>query len=238
MSNDLAQPLARFCLTLEQYRRTTEGRVRGERELVAHFFPHDQNGATDELFRYVPRELRGPIVSGWKIRGPKTALRDDDAKVLRVVHDGLVAGDVDAATFEAAFGPELLVGHVPLGSWWRFWRAGTLSERAILKALSTAYDLGLFDADWFLKALEMPATGLAAKAEPKRGLDVLAEGLSKADLTDWMRAIHQGGDGTAKGVLLALGWDRVVRHTRAPWLLAVLDKLAVKTGLVAEATGA
>ena len=232
MSNDLKEPLPQFCLVLEQYRRTSEGRVRGDRELVAHFFPYDAKSASDELFRFVPKDVRGPILASWKIRGPKSALKDDDDKVLRVVHDSLVAGDLEPSAVEAAFGPELLVGHVPLSSWWRFWRGGALSERAIGKALATAFDLGLFDASWFFDALEMrPPAGTLSSTISKQGLDVLAEGLSKADLADWVREIHESGDGTARGLLMALGWDRVVRQTRAPVLLAVLDKLAAKTGL-------
>jgi len=237
-TNDSTAPLVRFCVALETYRRTPEGRVRGERELVGHFFPHDGKAARDELFRFVPREIRGPILSGWKIRGPKTALADDDAKVLKVVHDALVAGDVDAAAVEAAFSPALLLAWVPLASWWAFWRAGALSERAIGKALAMAYDLGLLEAAWFLANLEAPVTGsLAPGVAPKRGIEVLADGLSKADLTEWMRGIHERGDGSPRGLVAALGWDRIVRQTRAPLLLAALDRWASKVGLVAP-TGA
>jgi hypothetical protein len=220
-------PLAKFCLALEEYRRTPEGRVRGEREFLAHFFAHDASQAKDLVFLHMPAEVRAPIVSGWKIRGPKMALRDDDARIKEAVHDALVSGDIDAATFETGLPPEILMRWVPLHDWWSFWRGGSLSERAILKALSTAYDLGLFDAAWFLSTLELPAPG----GEPKRGIEVLAEGLSKADLTDWVRTLHRSGDGSPKGMVASLGWEKIVRHTRSTVLIAVLDALASKTGL-------
>lgn len=224
-----SNPLARFCLTLEEFRRTPEGRVRGERDFVAHFFAHDASSATDGVFLHLPREVRGPIVSGWKIRGPKSALRDDDARVQSAVHDALVAGDIDAAAFEAGLSADVLMRWVPLKSWWSFWRAGSLSERALLKALSTADEMALFDASWFLGALELRS----GDGEPKRGIEVLAEGLSKGDLADWIRAVHQSGDGSPRGFLNALGWEKVVRHTRPAVLTAVLDALAAKLGLQA-----
>src|SRR5205085_1095366 len=71
-----------------------------------------------------------------------------------------------------------------------------------------------------------------AHASAKRGVDVLAEGLSKSDLTEWVRGVHASGDGSPRGLVAALGWERVVRHTRAPLLVAVLDRWAVKAGLV------
>ncbi|WP_394824141.1 hypothetical protein [Pendulispora albinea] len=223
-TTDPNAPLARFCLTLEEFRRSPDGRVRAEREFVSHFFAYDANEATDIVFRHLPREVRGPILSAWKIRGQKTAVRDDDAKVKEAVHDALVSGDIDALTFETGIAADVLIRWVPLSDWWSFWRGGNLSERAILKALSTGYELGLFDAHWFLTTLE-------AGAESKGGIEVLSEGLSKADLTEWLRTVHQGGDGSPKGLVLALGWEKIVHHTKPPILIAVLDALASKTGL-------
>jgi hypothetical protein len=220
--NDPASQVARFCLVLEEFRRTPEGRVRGSEDLVQHFFPFDGDAATDRLFRHMPKEVRGPILAGWKIRGAKAALADNDAKVEEVVHDALVAGDLGHEAFEQGVAPATLVGFVPLSEWWQFWRDGALSERALLKALSTAYDLGLFDAKWFFDHLESGG---------KKGTDVLADGLSKSDLTEWMRKIHEGGDGSPKGLLAALGWDRIVRQTRAPILVATLDLFALEAGL-------
>ncbi|WP_394844434.1 hypothetical protein LZC95_46195 [Pendulispora brunnea] len=232
MTTDPNTSLARFCLTLEEFRRTPDGRVRGEREFVAHFFAHDAKEATDLVFRHLPREVRGPILSNWKIRGQKTALRDDDAKVKEAVHDALVSGDIDPQTFEIGINAETLVRWVPLSDWWSFWRGGNLSERAILKALSTAYELGLFDAAWFLSALEAPAAVQdPGRATPLNGIEVLSEGLSKADLTEWVRAIHQSADGSPRGLVATLGWEKIVHFTKAPILIAVLDALATKTEL-------
>ncbi|MEO8797022.1 MAG: hypothetical protein ABI551_03985, partial [Polyangiaceae bacterium] len=98
--NDLVAAVPKFCLTLEELRRTSDGRVRTSQEFLAHFFSHDEKGSKDEIFRHLPQDVRGPILSGWGIRGLKAALRDDDAKVESVVFDALVAGDVDHAAFE------------------------------------------------------------------------------------------------------------------------------------------
>ncbi len=63
--NELNAPLSKFCLALEEYRRTNDGRVRTSQELLQHFFPHDQNKSTDRIFRYLPNEVRGPILTTW-----------------------------------------------------------------------------------------------------------------------------------------------------------------------------
>lgn len=227
--NDLAAAVPKFCLSLEEFRRTQEGRVRSSQELLAHFFAHDDKGSKDEIFRHLPKDVRGPILSAWGIRGLKAALRDDDAKVESVVFDALVAGDIDHAAFESGITSELIVKWAPLTSWWSFWRAGKLSKKAIGKALETAFDLGLFDARWFLDTVEGRGGAL-------KGTDVLSDGLTKADLTDWVKRIHQSGDGTPKGIVLALGWEKIVAQTANDTLIAVLDAFAVKSGLVAHAS--
>src|SRR6202034_3681751 len=102
------------------------------------------------------------------------ALRDDDQKVQSVVHDALVAGNVDHNAFEDGLTAETFVRCLPLGALWSFWRAGKLTKQAIHKALSTAYELYLFDARWFLDTIQ-------AKGGAIKGTDVLADGLEKAD---------------------------------------------------------
>ncbi len=222
--NDLSSPVPRFCFGLETNRRTTEGRVRTAQEFVAHFFPYTERAAEDRIFRFLPKVVRGPILTAWGVRAQKSALRDTDEKVCSVVHDALVAGDMDAAAFEEAMVPELVVGWLDLPDWWAFWRGGKLGKFAILKALEAGYELGLFDAEWFLETL-----GTGGKL---RGTDLLAQGLSKADLTEWVRAIYQSGDASPKGMLAALGWDQVVAKTADESLIAVLDAMALKIGLV------
>jgi hypothetical protein len=214
--------MTRLCLALEEYRRTPEGRVQGSEDFLQHFFPYDGDGATDRLFRHLPKDVRGPILAGWKIRGAKAALADSDEKVREVVHDALVAGDLGHEAFEQGISPATLIGWVPYAEWWPFWREGTLSERAIAKAFGLAYELGLFDAKWFFDHLESGG---------KTGTDVLGDGLSKADLTEWMHKIHEAGDGSPKGILGALGWEKITRQTRAPILLATLDLFARERGL-------
>ncbi len=223
--NDLSAAVPKFCLALEEHRRTPDGRVRTSQELITSFFPHDDKSCTDRIFKYLPNDARGPIIAAWGIRGIKAALRDSDEKVQSVVHDALVAGDVDHNAFEDGLTAETLVRWIPLGDLWSFWRGGKLTKQAIHKALSTAYELYLFDARWFLDTIQ-------AKGGAIKGTDVLADGLEKADLTAWVRRIHETGDGTPKGLVASLGWDKIVARTANEVLVAVLDAMVTKVGLV------
>lgn len=223
--NDLSAAVPKFCLALEEHRRTPDGRVRTSQELITSFFPHDEKSCSDRIFKYLPNDARGPIIAAWGIRGIKAALRDSDEKIQSVVHDALVAGDVDHNAFEDGLTPETLVRWVPLGDLWSFWRGGKLTKQAIHKALSTAYELYLFDARWFLDTIQ-------AKGGAIKGTDVLADGLEKANLTAWIRRVHETGDGTPKGLVAALGWDKIVAKTANEVLIAVLDAMVAKVGLV------
>jgi hypothetical protein len=226
--NDLSAAVPKFCLALEEHRRTPDGRVRTSQELLTSFFPHDEKVSTDKLFRYLPNEVRGPIIAAWGIRGIKAALRDDDERIQQVVYDALVAGDVDHSAFEEGLSPETLVRWVPLGDLWSFWRGGKLTKQAIHKALSTAYELYLFDARWFLDALH-------SKGGALKGTNVLSDGLTKDELTQWIHRIHETADGTPKGLVAALGWDKIVTKTPNDVLVAVLDAMVTKVGLVMAA---
>jgi hypothetical protein len=226
--NDLSAAVPKFCLALEEHRRTPEGRVRTSQELLATFFPHDEKACTDKLFRFLPNEVRAPIIAAWGIRGIKSALRDTDEKVQQVVHDALVAGDIDHQAFEEGLTPETLVRWVPLGDLWTFWRGGKLTKQALHKALATAYELYLFDARWFLETIQ-------AKGGSLKGTDVLADGLTKDELTQWVRRVHETGDGTPKGLVAALGWEKIVAKTTNDVLVAVLDSMVTKVGLVVAA---
>jgi hypothetical protein len=181
----------------------------------------------DRIFKHLPNEVRGPIIAAWGVRGIKSALRDNDEKVQSVVHDALVAGDIDAATFEEGLSAETLARWVPLTELWAFWRGGKLSKHALQKALSTAYDFGLFDARWFLETVQ-------SRNGTLKGTDVLADGLSKDELVAWVKKIHETGDGSPKGMVAALGWDKITARTRDEALLAVLDSVATKAGLAAQ----
>jgi len=223
--NDLSAAVPKFCLALEEHRRTPEGRVRTSQEMIATFFPHDEKVCTDRIFKYLPNEVRGPIIAAWGIRGIKAALRDSDEKVQSVVHDALVAGDVDPSAFEDGLTAETLVRWLPLADLWAFWRAGKMTKQALHKALSTAYELYLFDARWFLDTI-------TAKGGSIKGTDVLADGLSKEELSQWIHRIHETGDGTPKGIVAALGWDKIVAKGANEVLVAVLDAMVAKVGLV------
>jgi hypothetical protein len=226
--NDLSAAVPKFCLTVEEFRRTPEGRVRTPQEFLQHFFPHDSSKVTDRLFKFLPNEVRGPVLTSWGLRGAKSALKDTDEKVQSVVWDALLAGDIDHEAFEQAVLSDVIVRWAPLSDWWAFWRAGKLSKLAIHKALDTAYELGLFDAKWFFDTIEGPGGKL-------KGTDVVSEGLTKAELTEWVRKIHATGDGTPKGLLSALGWDRIVGKTPNDVLIKVLDSFAQKVALAAPA---
>ena len=227
--NDLGTSLVRYCLALEEHRRTPEGRVRTPQQFLQSFFPFDDKGPTDKVFMHLPKEVRGPIISAWGIRGQKAALRDDDAKVATVVFDALVAGDLTPPQFEEGLPPATVVGWVPLPAWWSFWRAGTPHKAALLKALTTASELGLFDAKWFWDTLEIPMA--SDPSTKKRGTEVVSAGLTKEDIIEWIKRVHVSGDGSPKGLLEAIGWDRIVAKTSNDGLAALLDALALKLGL-------
>lgn len=226
--NDLKAPLTKLCLALETARRTDEhARVAGSQEFLAFFFPHDETSATDRLFCHLPKEVRGPLLSSWGIRGKKSALRDSDNKVQSVVHDALLAGDVDHAAIEQAITPELLIKWVPLTDWWGFWRSGKLDKRVLHFALALAYEQQQFDAPWLFAALQAgddPNSG-------KMGIDALAQYLSKDDLVRWIKNIHQAGDGSPAGIVAAIGWSTMVEKTDMKVLLAVLDAFAARSSL-------
>jgi hypothetical protein len=173
----------------------------------------------------MPNEVRGPILATWGIRGSKAALRDSDDKVQAVVHDALIAGDIDHGVFEEGLGANTVVTWVPLADWWTFWRGGKLTKAAIQKALVSGYDLGLFDAKWFFDTID-------SKGGKLKGTDVIAEGLSKEDLTDWIKKIHASGDGSPRGILNAVGWEKIVAKTTNDVLIAVLDAMVQKVNLV------
>ncbi len=227
--NDRQSPVTKFCLAMEEFRRTDGGRVKDAKELVAHFFPHDESKATDQLFIHLPREVRAPVVAGWGIRGQKAALRDDDDRIRMVVHDAMLAGDIDEKVFEEGVTPNIITDWVPLGSWWGFWRAGKVTGVPAQKALATARELGLFDDTWFLQNVD-------GRGGRLKGTDTVCDTLSKDQIVAWVRNIHTSGDGSPAGIVSALGWDTILGKTSQEALLFALDALAKKIGLVAPTT--
>ena len=226
--NDRQSAVTKFCLAMEELRRTEGGRVKDAKQLVAQFFPHDAKHATDHLFVHLPREVRAPIVAGWGIRGAKAALRDDDERIRNVVHDAILAGDIDEAAFEEGVTPAILVDWVPLDEWWSFWRSGKVAGVPVQKALATARELALFDDAWFLDNLE-------GRGGRLKGTDTICDTLSKDQIIAWVRNIHASGDGTAAGIVAALGWDTILTKTSQEALQFALDALAKKVGLVVAA---
>lgn len=223
--NDRKNPVTRFCLAMEEHRRTEAGRVRTAREMVDFFFPRAQGTPEDRIFLHIPPEVRGPIVSGWGVRGAKSAVRDTDDKICEVVNDALAAGDIDEAIFEEGVSAQVLVDWAPLSEWWTFWRTGKLTGVAIQKALAVGRELGLFDDRWFLQNVD----GRGGKL---KGTDTLCDTLSKDQIVAWIRKVHESGDGSPAGLVTALGWETILSKTSQEALLFALDALAKKIGLV------
>lgn len=223
--NDRQNAVTKFCLAMEEFRRTDAGRVKTAKELVEYFFPHDATKARDLLFVHMPREVRAPVVAGWGIRGQKAALRDDDERIRNVIHDAMNAGDIDEAIFEEGVAPQIIADWVPLGEWWTFWRAGKVSGGPSQKALATARELGLFDDRWFLDNVD-------GRGGRLKGTDTLCDTLSKEQIVAWLRGVHGSGDGSPAGLVGALGWETILSRTSQEALLFALDALAKKIGLV------
>jgi hypothetical protein len=223
--NDRTLGVTRFCWALEQHRRTDAGRVRTPAEMVAWFFPRRDGDVEDRLFVHVPREVRGPVISGWGIRGPKSAARDDDTRVRNVVRDAFDAGDLNDVMFEQGVTPEILVEWAPLPDWWQFWRTGKLTGVAIQFGLAAGREMGLFDDAWFLQNLE-------GRGGRLHGTDAICDTLPKDQIVTWVRNIHASGDGSPAGLVAALGWETILTKTSQDALLFALDALAKRVGLV------
>jgi hypothetical protein len=224
--NDRALALSAFCLELEKDRRTPEGRVRNAENFLQFYFPRQDGGktATDRLFVHLPREVRGPIVAGWGIRGLKAACRDDDERVKAVVLDALEAGDLDAVVFEQGVPPDTMIDYVPLDEWWQLWRGSALPNAAVQKALATARAMHLIDDRWFLDNVE-------GRGGRLKGTDAVTDTLTKDDIIAWIRGVHASGDASPSGIIAARGWENVLAKTAPEALLAALDAFARKVHL-------
>lgn len=229
--NDRKNAVTKFCLVMEQHRRTDAGRVRTARDMLDYFFPRTSGVAVDRIFLHIPPETRGPIVSGWGVRGARSAVRDTDEKTKLVVQDALAAGDIDEVRFEEGITAQTLVDWAPLADWWDFWRTGKLTGVAIQKALAAGRELGLFDDRWFLANVE----GRGGKL---KGTDTICDTLSKEQIVTWLRKVHEVGDGSPAGLVQALGWETILAKTSQEALLFALDALAKKIGLVLNLAGA
>ncbi len=235
--NDRALALSAFCLEIESYRRTSEGRARDAEAFLRFYFARPSASAppVDRLLCHLPREVRAPIIAGWRVRGLKAALRDDDERVRSVVGDALDAGDIDAQMFESGISPQELVDYVPLDEWWQFWRGAALPEASVRKALAVARESRLIDDQWFLDAVE-------ARGGKLKGTDAIADTLSKDEVIAWVRDLRASGDASPSGIVAARGWDNVLAKTAPAALLSVLDAFArrvhhVRTDSVAPPRG-
>lgn len=226
--NNLDHPVAKLCLVLEEDRRTPSGRIRSSKQFREHYFPYDERSADDRIFSIMPTEVRGPIVAAWGIRGPRAAIKDTNDRVRSVVHDAFLALDIDDFLFEEGLLPAVLMRWGDLNDWWTFWRRGPITRHAMRKALETGYELGLFDSLWFVD-------NLRSRGGTLEGTDVIAEGLSKSEMTDWVRAVYRGGDSSAEGLIRALGWDLLAAKLPDDSVLHLLDQLAEKVGLTGTA---
>jgi hypothetical protein len=226
--NDRNAGVTKFCKSLEDHRRTDAGRVKTPKEFVEFFFPYDASKSEDRVFKSIPKEVRGPVISGWGIRGTKSALKDDDERVQSVVHDAMIAGDVDDNMFEEGVSSEILIDWIALQDWWAFWRSGRITGAPVQRALATARELALFDDRWFLDNLRGRGGRLS-------GSDVVCDTLPKDQIIGWIRNIHGSGDGSPAGLVAALGWEVILAKTSQEALLYALDAFAQKVGLVVAA---
>ena len=226
--NDRSKPVTKFCLAMEEHRRTPPGRVRTAREMLDHFFPRGAEGAVDRVFVHIPAEVRGPVIAGWGIRGEKAALRDTDEKVRSVVDDALASGDVDEKAFEEGLTAPIVVDWIPVAEWWAFWRSGSLTGVATQKALATGRELGLFDDEWLLENVH-------GRGGRLKGTDTICDTLSKEQIVSWLRSVHESGDGSPAGLVAALGWEAILTKTSQEALLFALDAFAGRVGLVTGA---
>lgn len=224
--NDRALALSAFCLEIERHRRTLDGRVRTAEAFLQFYFARQPGGSTaaDRVLLHLPREVRGPIVAGWRIRGLKASLRDDDERAKAVVLDALDAGDLDATKFEEGISAETLIDYVPLDEWWKFWRGTALPNGAVQKALATARAMQLIDDKWFLENIE-------GRGGRLKGTDAITDTLTKDDIIGWLRGIHASGDATPPGIVAARGWGNVLAKTSPEALLFALDAFARKVHL-------
>ena len=146
-------------------------------------------------------------------------------RVRGVVHDALLAGDIDAKAFEEGVTPALIADWVPLADWWAFWRSGKVSGVPAQRALAKARELALFDDRWFLENVD-------GRGGRLKGTDTICDTLSKEQIIAWLRGLHASGDGSPAGIVAAIGWETILAKTAQEALLFALDALARKIGLV------
>ena len=181
------------------------------------------------FFKYLPNDVRGPIIAAWGIRGIKAALRDDDDKVQSVVYDALVAGDIDHVAFEDGLARR---DPRPLGAARRL--VGVLARR---QADQASHPQGAVHG---LRALSLRRP-LVSRHDPGQGR--LDQGDRRPRRRPDEGGPHRRGsaaftrpaDGTPKGIVAALGWDKIVAKTANEVLIAVLDAMVAKVGLVLSA---
>jgi hypothetical protein len=154
---------------------------------------------------------------------------DDDDRVKSVVHDALLAGDLDENKFEQGVSAEVLIDWIPLPDWWSFWRSGRIAGAPVQRALAFARELGLFDDAWFLANVKGRGGRLS-------GTDIVCDTLPKDQVIAWIRGVHVTADGSPAGLVDAIGWDVILAKTSQEALLYALDAFAQKVGLVAPTT--
>ncbi len=216
-------PNTRFLLELELARRSAQPRSRTAAEFVKHFFPHDEQRAEDRVFRHLPPDVRGPILAGWGLRGLKAALRDSDAKVESLVHEALLAGDLDAERFEESLTPDLLVRHVPSPQVASFVRQVPHTAPSIARILGRAHAASLFDAAWFF-------AHVTARGGKITGLDAVCDLLSKQEIVEWLKRVHASGDGSPRSWIAALDLELTLAKLPLESLASLLEGLVDTLG--------
>ncbi len=225
--NPADDPVSKFALALEIHRREKATGKWEPKDFRSHFFPYAKDGATDEILRRMPKEVRGPILTAWGIRGQNRAKTDSDEKVLEVTFDALTATppDLDDKAFEEGVDAEKTIRWADLRHWWKFWRAGNLRKEDLTVFFRTAFELNLVDAKIFFAMIEDPKKKLT-------GIDVVSTAISPEDRIAWIRAIYETRDRDEDAILMALGWEKIVIKVDNAILITVADRLAERIGLV------
>ena len=227
--NDRNHAVTKFCLAMEEHRRTEAGRVRTAKEFVAHFFPYDEQKANDQLFLHMPqrrpraraREVGHPRRQG----GAQGRRRAGEARRPRRARRGRHRrGDLRRGRRR----PTSSSTGSPLAEWWSFWRRARSPASPIQKALATARELGLIDDQ--LVPRERPGPRRQAEGHRRRSATRSARIRSSRGCA----SSTSRGDGSPAGIVAALGWETVLAKTAQDALLFALDQFARKAGLAPE----
>ena len=225
--NDPAAAVPKFCLALEEHRRTNDGRVRTSQEMLATFFTHDDKACSDRICSSTCRRRARSDHCRVGYSGVKAALRDNDEQD-PAASSSTHSSPATSITWPSrtasppndhSLGPaRRLVGI--LARWQAHEASPSQGPRNRIRTLSLRRPLVPRDD----QARERRAQG---HRRPRRRLDERrSHAVGPKDPRDRRRL--------AQGPGVSLGWDKIVAKTANDVLVAVLDAMVAKVGLVAR----